>query len=72
MLFLTCVTIRDGETGKIKYTAIPFCPLGLPWSDLTEEPWNQTLTRLKLPGLKLGNDSRDTRLLHLVVKLRSN
>ena len=67
-----CVTTRDGETGKIKYTAIPLGPVGLPWSNLTEEAWNQTLTHLRLPGLKLGNDSRDTRLLHLVVKLRSN
>ena len=54
---------RDGGTGKMKYTAVPLGLLGLLWSDLTEEAWNQTLTYLRLPGLKLGNDSRNTLLL---------
>ena len=37
--------------------------LGLLWLDLTREAWNQTLTYLRIPGLKLGNDSHNTRLL---------
>ena len=53
---------RDGGTGKMKYTAVPLGLLGLLWSDLTGEAWNQTLTYLRLPGLKLGNDSRKTTL----------
>ena len=64
-----------GGTEKMRYTTI----LGLPWSDLTKKAWDQTLTHLRLPGLKLGDDSRNTQLLHLVVKevlcpseLRSN
>ena len=40
-------------TGKMTYTAIPLGLLGLPWVDLTEKAWNQTLTHLSLPGLKL-------------------
>ena len=52
---------------------------GTPWSDLTKKAWDQTWTHLRLPGLKLGDDSCNTQLLHLVVKevlcpseLRSN
>ena len=60
MAFFNLRHDKGWGTGKIKYTAIPLGPLGLPWSDLTEEAWNQTLMHLKLPGLKLGNDSRDT------------
>ena len=48
---------------------------GTPLVGLNQE----TLTHLRLPGLKLGDDSRNTQLLHLVVKevlcpseLRSN
>ena len=52
---------------------------GTPLVGLTKKAWDQTLTHLRLPGLKLGDDSRNTQLLHLVVKevlcpseLRSN
>ena len=77
---LTCIMTRpDGRTEKMAYTTIPLGLLGLPWSDLTKKAWDQTLTHLRLPGLKLGDDSRNTQLLHLVVKevlspseLRSN
>ena len=77
---LTCVMTRpDGGTEKMAYTTIPLGLLGLPWLDLTKKAWDQTLTHLRLPGLKLGDDSRNTQLLHLVVKevlcpseLRSN
>ena len=37
--------------------------LGLPWSDLTEETWMKTLTHLRLPGLKLGENSHNIRLI---------
>ena len=77
---LTCVMTRpDGGTEKMTYTTTTLGLLGLPWSDLTKKAWDQTLTHLRLPGLKLGDDSRNTQLLHLVVKevlcpseLRSN
>ena len=66
-------------TEKMAYTTISLGLLGLPWSDLTKKAWDQTLTHLRLPGLKLGDDSCNTQLLHLVVKevlcpseLRSN
>ena len=66
-------------TEKMAYTTISLGLLGLPWSDLTKKAWDQTLTHLRLPGLKLGDDSRNTQLPHLVVKevpcpseLRSN
>ena len=36
---------------------------GTPLVGLNQEAWNQTLTYLRLPGLKLGNDSHNTRLL---------
>ena len=49
-------------------TTIPLGLLGFPWSDLTRKAWDETLTHLRLPGLKLGDDSRNTQLLHLVVK----
>ena len=58
---------RDGGTKKMKYTAVPLGLLGLLWLDLTRKAWNQTLTYLRLPGLKLGNDSHNTRLLQWVV-----
>ena len=77
---LTCVMTRpDGRTEKMAYTTIPFGLLGLPRSDLTKKTWDQTFTHLRLPGLKLGDDSRNTQVPHLVVKevpcpseLRSN
>ena len=65
------MTRPDGGTEKMAYTTIPLGLLGLPWSDLTKKAWDQTLTHLRLPGLKLGDDSRNTRLLHLVVVLQS-
>ena len=49
-----------GGAGKMKYTAIPLGLLGLPWSNLTKKAQNQSLTHLRLPGLKLDNDSRNT------------
>ena len=57
------MTRPDGGTEKMAYTTIPLGLLGLPWSDLTKKAWDQTLTHLRLPGLKLGDDSRNTRLL---------
>ena len=66
---LTCVMTRpDGGTEKKTYTTIALGLLGLSWSDLTKKAWDQTLTHLRLPGLKLGDDSRNPQLLHLVVK----
>ena len=65
------MTRPDGGTEKMAYTTIPLGLLGLPWSDLTKKAWDQTLTHLRLPGLKLGDDSRNTPLLHLVVVLQS-
>ena len=62
------MTRPDGGTEKMAYTTIPFSLLGLPRSDLTKKAWDQTLTHLRLPGLKLGDDSRNTQLPHLVVK----
>ena len=63
------MTRPDGGTEKMAYTTIPLGLLELPWSDLTKKAW----------GLKLGDDSRNTQLLYLVVKevlcpseLRSN
>ena len=50
------------------YTGIPLGLLGLPWSDLTEKAWNQTLLTLiylRLPGLKIGDEQH--MLLHLIV-----
>ena len=35
---------REVGTENLTYTAIPLGLLGLPWSDLTEKAWNQTLT----------------------------
>ena len=52
--------MRDGE---LDVNATPLGLLGLPWSDLTEKAWNQTLTHLGSPGLQLGDNSRNTRLL---------
>ena len=51
---LTCVMTSDGGRGKMTYTAISLGLLRLPWSDLTEKAWNQTLTHLRLPGLNFG------------------
>ena len=68
---------RDGGTGNLTCTAILLGLLGLPWSDLTEKAWNQTLIYLRLPGLKIGDKQHTP--LHLIVfevtwpsKLRSN
>ena len=57
-------------------------PLGSPGTSLVGlnlENMESNLTHLRLPGLKFGDDSRNTRLLHLVAKevicpseLRSN
>ena len=79
MAFLTCVMTRDGGTGNLTYSVIHLGLLGLPSSDFTEKAWNKTLTRLRLSGLKIGDEQINTRLLHSVVKevsdsseLRSN
>ena len=58
---------------------VHYNPLRSPGTPLVaKKAWDQTLTHLRLPGLKLGDD-RNTQLLHLVVKevlcpseLRSN
>ena len=50
---------RDRGTGNLTCTAILLGLLGLPWSDLTEKAWNQTLLTLiylRLPGLKIGDE----------------
>ena len=60
------MTRRDGGTGKMAHPTIPLGLLGLPWLDLTKKAWNQTLTHLRLPGLKRGNASGNTQLLHLM------
>ena len=71
--------VGGGGAEKMADTTIPLGLLGLPWSDLTKKAWDQTLTHLRLPGLKLGDYSCNTQLLHLVIKevlcpseLRSN
>ena len=59
---------RDGGTGNLTCTAILLGLLGLPWSDLTEKAWNQTLLTLiylRLPGLKIGDEQHMP--LHLIV-----
>ena len=58
---------RDGGTGKM--IEVHCSPLGSPGTPLVGPnrglAWNQTLTYiyLRLPGLKLGNDSHNTQLL---------
>ena len=73
------MTRPDGGTEKMAHARIPLGLLGLPWADLTKKARDQTFTHLRLPGLKLGDDSRNIQLPHLVVKevpcpseLRSN
>ena len=44
-----------GEAKNLTYTTNPLGLLGLPWSNLTEKAWNQTLTHLRLPDLKIGD-----------------
>ena len=52
---------RSGGTENLTYTAIPlFGLLELSWSDLTEKTWNQALTHLRLPGLKIGDGQHMT------------
>ena len=60
MAFLTCVMTRDRGTGNLTYSVIPLGLLGLPLSDFTEKAWNKTLTRLRLPGLKIGDEQHTT------------
>ena len=68
---------RDGGTGIWHALRSSLGLLGLPWSDLTEKAWNQTLIYLRLPGLKIDDEQHTP--LHLIVfevtwpsKLRSN
>ena len=51
---------REVGTENLTYIAIPLGLLGLPWSDLTEKAWNQTLTHLWLPDLKIGDGQHTT------------
>ena len=51
---------REAGDENLTYTAIPLGLLGLPWSDLTEKAWNQTLTHLRLPDLKIGDGQHTT------------
>ena len=69
---LTCVmTMLDGGGGRDRENGGHYNPPrspGTPFVGLTKKAWDQTLTHLRLPGLKLGDDSRNTQLLHLIVK----
>ena len=61
--FMPFFNLRDDKgwgTGNLTYTVIPLGLLGLPLSDLTEKGWNQTLTRLRLPGLEIGDEQHTT------------
>ena len=51
---------RERGTKNSTYTAIPLGLLGLPWSDLTDKVWNQTLKHLRLPDLKIGDGQHMT------------
>ena len=51
---------REVGTENLTYATIPLGLLGLPWSDLTEKAWNQTLTHLRLPDLKIGDGQHDS------------
>ena len=52
---------RSGGTENLTNTAIRlFGLLELSWSDLTEKTWNQTLTHLRLPGLKVDDGQHTT------------
>lgn len=55
MLFFNLRNEKGRGNGEFEVHFDPLGSPGTPLVDLTEKAWNQTVTHLRLPGLKIGN-----------------
>ena len=55
VLFFNLRNEKGRRNGEFDVHFDPLGSPGTPLVDLNEKAWNQTLTHLRLPGLKIGN-----------------